>query len=428
MDWTLLSVPLIAGVIGLITNHAGIELLFRPVHFVGVRVPALQPLARLLPRRLQAVPGVAEGGIGWQGVIPSRAARMGSIAVDKGIAKLGSPREFYDRLEPDAIAEHILATSSDQIHELVEEVMRREHPRLWDDTPSAIRHAIHERIDRQLPRLVHRVTDRIGEHIEQLLDVKLMVVRRIERNPALANRIFLEVGERELRFVVWSGLVLGAVLGLLTLPLLAFVQGAAPLPPVWFLPVAGVVVGYLTNRIALTMIFEPIRPRQVGPFTLHGLFMRRQDQVADVYAGVIADDVVTLATIGEELVHGPRSDRTRALIADALRPAIDESLGFARGAVRVAIGTRQYEAIRSRLATEAVDQTMAPLVDPGFNAQQSQRVRELLRERLLALPPEDFAEMLRSAFEEDEWMLVMIGSVLGLVAGLVQYAVLASIG
>jgi len=46
------------------------------------------------------------GGLGWQGIIPSRAAKMGSIAVDKGIAKLGSPSDFYEQLDPERIAEH----------------------------------------------------------------------------------------------------------------------------------------------------------------------------------------------------------------------------------------------------------------------------------------------------------------------------------
>jgi hypothetical protein len=49
----------------------------------------------VLPRRIQQIPGVMQGGVGWQGIIPSRAAKMGSIAVDKGIAKVGSPGDFY---------------------------------------------------------------------------------------------------------------------------------------------------------------------------------------------------------------------------------------------------------------------------------------------------------------------------------------------
>ena len=418
MDWSLLSIPVIAGLIGLVTNFAGIKLLFYPVRFVGVTVPGLRAVARLLPRKLQAIPGVAHGGIGWQGVIPSRAAKMGSISVDKGIARLGSPSEFYDRLEPDKIAEHILATSADEVHALVEGIIRREHPQLWADTPPPIRAAIHARIDAQLPRLVRRITDQIGQHIEQLLDIKMMVIRQIEAEPRLANKIFLEVGNRELNFVIWSGLFFGFLLGLPTIPLFQAVDQW------WVLPLSGVVVGYLTNWIAIKVIFNPVVPVRIGPITLHGLFMRRQPEVAEVYARVIADDIVTLSNIGTELLQGTRSDRTRHMIEQALRPAIDESLGIARGAVRVAIGTREYDAIRTRLATEAVDRTMAPLTDPVFNRQQSERVRELLATRLAVLSPPEFAEMLRSAMEEDEWLLIFIGSVLGFLAGWLQLFVL----
>src|SRR5204862_1884978 len=107
----LVSVPLFTGAIGYVINWTGVWMLFNPVHFAGVRFPGLAPLARILPRKLQDVPGIMHGGVGWQGIVPSRAAKMGSIAVDKGIAKVGSPGELYDQLEPEAIAEHICTTS-----------------------------------------------------------------------------------------------------------------------------------------------------------------------------------------------------------------------------------------------------------------------------------------------------------------------------
>src|SRR5687768_15323758 len=177
-------------------------MLFWPLHFRGIRLPGLAKLANILPRRVQQIPGVMQGGIGWQGIIPSRAAKMGSIAVDKGIAKLGSPSEFYERLEPDKIAAHIVATSEGEIRDLVERIMQREHPRLWNELPPRIREAVHDRVREQLPDIVREVTGQIGDNIDQLLDIKLMVIREIEAHPELANKIFLSVGRKELRFII----------------------------------------------------------------------------------------------------------------------------------------------------------------------------------------------------------------------------------
>ena len=62
---------------------------------------------------------------------------MGSIAVDKGIAKIGSPSDFYQQLEPEQIAEQILTSARGDIRDVVERIMQREHPQLWNDVPAA---------------------------------------------------------------------------------------------------------------------------------------------------------------------------------------------------------------------------------------------------------------------------------------------------
>ena len=413
----LLTIPLFTAVIGYLTNWSGVVMLFYPVAYRGVRLPGLAGAVGLLPRKIQQIPGVMQGGVGWQGIIPSRAAKMGSIAVDKGIAKLGSPAEFYQQLEPEKLAEHIVEASRGDIRALVERIMEREQPQLWQSMPARVRAAVHARVQQQLPDNVHDVTEEIGANIDQLLDVKLMVIRTIEERPELANRIFLDVGRRELRLVQNLGFVFGFVLGI---PL-AFLTQAVPWW--WITPLGGVAIGYLTNLAAIAMIFEPVQPRRLGPLRLQGLFIKRQPEVAEVYAKIIADDIVTLSRIGEELLHGPSSDRTRQMIETALRPALDRAVGFARPLVRLTVGSREYEAIRTSVAHEAVDFTMGPLTDAEFNRQQSGRIRRLIADRMVELPAPDFAEMLRSAIREDEWLLYLHGAVLGFGAGLLHLAI-----
>jgi uncharacterized membrane protein YheB (UPF0754 family) len=409
-------VPIFSGAIGYATNWSGIWMLFWPLEFKGFKLPGLAPLANVLPRRIQQIPGVMQGGVGWQGIIPSRAAKMGSIAVDKGIAKLGSTADFYKQLDQERIVEHVLTSARGDIRDVVERTMLRENPRMWNDLPPRFRERVHERVQEQLPSVVRDVVDEIGDNIEQLLDVKLMVIKRIEEQPELMNRIFLDMGRKELRFIINFGFFFGFALGIPTAVLTEVVFHEW-----WLLPICGVVIGYVTNWVALWMIFEPVEPRKLfGRFTLHGLFIRRQPEVSGVYARIIADDVITLQNMGEELLNGPRSDRTRQMIESALRPAIDQAVGPAQPAVRVAMGAREYDTIRDTVAAEGVDYTMTPLTDDGFNREQSERVRELIHERMLEMPHCDFSEMLRSAMRQDEWLLLLHGAVLGFAAGLLH--------
>jgi uncharacterized membrane protein YheB (UPF0754 family) len=411
----LITVPVVTGVIGYTTNWTGVLMLFYPVHFRGVRAKWIGSLARLLPYKVRQIPGIMVGGIGWQGIVPSRAAKMGSLSVDSGIAKLGTPKEFFQELNPEKIAEQIVLFTQPEIPSIVARVMEKENPQLWSNLPPRVRGLVIQRVQQQLPAIVGTLTEQISEHINELLDVKLMVIKRFE--PELANRVFLEMGRRELKFIQNFGFFFGFALGIPVAALTHFVTFW------WLLPILGVFVGYVTNWLALWMIFEPPEWRRYGPFRWKGLFIRRQPQVADVYAAIVAEDILTVSEFGKELLQGPRSDRTRALIESAMRPAIDRAVGPLRPAVRVAVGSREYEAIARSFASEPVEQLMAPLSDPEFSRTQSATMRKLIADRMREMAPTDFGDMLRTATREDEWLLLAHGAVLGLAGGLVHLAI-----
>jgi uncharacterized membrane protein YheB (UPF0754 family) len=272
-----------------------------------------------------------------------------------------------------------------------------------------------QRVQDQLPDIVGDLTEQIGDHIDQLVDVKLMVIKRFD--PELANRVFLDMGGRELRFIKNFGFFFGFALGIPVAALTHFVTFW------WLLPLLGVLIGWFTNWVALWMIYEPPDWQRYGPLRWKGLFIRRQPEVSDVYAEIVADEILTVAEFGKELLNGPQSDRTRALIESALEPAIDRATGELRPAVRVAVGRRRYEDIRHAFATEPIDLMLDPLTDPQFSRTQSATMRKLIAERMREMAPADFGEMLRTATREDEWLLLAHGAVLGLIGGLVHLAI-----
>ena len=182
-------------------------------------------------------------------------------------------------------------------------------------------------------------------------------------------------------------------------------------------------VGWVTNWVALWMIYEPAEPRRWGPLRVQGLFVRRQHDVAAVYAEIVADEILTVAEFGYELLTGPSSDRTRLLIERSMRPAIDRATGRARTAIRFALGAQEYESIREAFAIEPVAQLMESLTDPEFSRGQSAAMRKLITDRMRAMAPNDFAELLRTATREDEWLLLAHGAVLGFAGGLIHLAI-----
>ena len=226
----------------------------------------------------------------------------------------------------------------------------------------------------------------------------------------MANRIYLEVGRRELRFIINFGFFFGALLGV---PLVFLTQAV---PHWWVLPIGGVIIGYVTNWVALWMIFEPVEPHRFGPLKVHGLFIRRQPR----YQRSMARSSRRTSSRWEHRRRaparpqlGPDAPDYRGVHAPRGRPG-----GRPRpAAVRVALGSGEYDTIRESVASEAVDYTMTPLTDPEFNRRQSAAMCDLITDRMRELPHEDFSELLRSAMREDEWLLLLHGAVLGFLAG-----------
>jgi uncharacterized membrane protein YheB (UPF0754 family) len=413
----LISIPIFTGVMGYVTNWTGVLMLFQPIRFYGIKVPGLRVLFPLLPRRVRILPLIRhDGRIGWQGIVPSRADKMASIAVDKGLAKLGSIRDFYRELEPDRVAEHLAAIAQAEIRDVVDTIMRKENQQLWADLPPVIKEAVFARVRGQLPGIVRKITEEIGDNVDQLIDAKLMVIDYFSRHPELLNELFLIMGRKELTFMKNFGLYFGVPMGFLLFGILQLY------PAWWILPLGGVIIGWVVNWIGVTIIFEPVFPKRWIPWR-QGLLIKRQPEVTEMYAQMVADKVITLQNIGNELINGPSSDRTMQLLEDSLRPAVDRAVGPARAAVRLAIGTKEYDAIRTSVAMEATSFAPIAFNDAEFSKRQSQKIYRFISAQMRQMGPDDFVEMLRSAIKQDEWLLFFHGGALGLFAGLLHLAI-----
>ena len=256
------------------------------------------------------------------------------------------------------------------------------------------------------------VVDDISRNLDNLVDMKHMVITQMSEDKQLMVQMFREVGDPEFRFVTNSGLYFGFLFGLIQVPVFIF------FPENWVLPLFGFIVGIATNWLALNLIFRPLNPIKVGPFRIQGLFLKRQKDVAESFARLSTAKVITLHNIMYQVVNGPRGDRTKALIKRHLKPLLNG--GVVRTAAQLTVGPEGYADLKKAVEEKAVDLAVEPFEDQGFNKERGQIVERLMSERMQALSSDEFQDLLRPAFQEDEWILIVVGGFLGAMAGLFQ--------
>ena len=390
--WLYLSMPITSGLVGYGTNVLAIKMMFRPLEFVGIKPPFL----------------------GWQGIIPRKAGKMASISVDTLVPKLVSEQEIFERLDPDRVAEAIEQPVVELVDQLMEEIMREYQPTLWESLPLRVRDLLIERVKREAPEVVADVMSDIRNNVNNLFDLKDMVITTLMRDKQLINTIFEETGREEFRFIGKSGFYFGFAFGLVQMVGWSFYQAD------WQLPLFGLLVGYATNWIALNVIFRPLKPRRFGPFVVQGLFFKRQQEIARDYGQLIADKIVTPSNIIEGVLKGPYAERMFNMIAKHIKRTIDEQSGIARPFVAWTVGTRRYVEMKDRAVERIVQRLPETARSVDDYAREAMDLAQTLSGRLQALPAPEFEGMLRPAFQEDEWMLIAVGAALGFAVGVVQ--------
>ena len=60
---------------------------------------------------------------------------------------------------------------------------------------------------------------------------------------------------------------------------------------------------------------------------------------------------------------------------------------------------------------------MVPIRDPELNESRASKIYGLFRDRIRALTPYEFQNLLRPAFREDEMTLIVLGGLTGFLAG-----------
>ena len=389
-----LAIPITSALVGWLTNVVAIKMTFYPINFIGIKP------------------------IGWQGIIPSKAAKMSSISVDLWTSKLINVKELFAKINPKKVAKEMLPEFDRISKEIMDEIMHEQAPEIWSRVPESVKKLAYSRISKDLPEIVTEMMTDIKDNIDEMFDIKDMVIKRLTKDKGLLNEMFLQVGDEEFKFIERSGFTFGFLFGIVQMLVWYF------FPKFWILPLFGLLVGYATNWLALKLIFNPIEPISFLGVTYQGLFIKRQNEVSKEYAYMLAHDIFTFDRIFASIITGPTKDRFVNLIADHANHAIDEAAGLSKPVITLVAGKRSYEKIKNI----AIDKTLKELpnsVKPVFPyAEKAMDLENIFRTRMQHLPPRDFVDFLRPVFQEDELKLILVGAVLGMGAGIGQLFIL----
>lgn len=389
------TIPLVCAFVGWFTNWVALKMTFYPVRFVG-----WPPF------------------LGWQGVIPRKSAKIAGRAVDLMTSHLVARRDLFRGIDGEGLVADLLATLEAPLTRAASAVLASQGGIGWDQLPESVREDVLGALRTELGEALRELGEEIVRRDEDLLELKSLIVETLTGDGAqLLNEIFLRCGSKEFRFIERSGLYLGGALGVLQAIVWTFY------PRWWSLPIVGLVVGYVTNWVALKMIFRPLRPKRYLFVTYQGMFLRRQDEISNEYASLIASEVLTPPRIVARLTHGPTRDALCRKIEEHVVRAFDRATDVTNGTFGVLLATMTPKAhadAKALTCRAIVDHIPACALVAERHLRGAMDLHNLIYPRLRALPQPEFENILHACFQEDEFLLIAIGGAFGLAIGLAQ--------
>ncbi|MBI1193026.1 MAG: DUF445 family protein, partial [Bacteroidetes bacterium] len=370
-NWELLTIPLVSAFVGWITNVLALKMTFYPLEYYG-----LGPW------------------IGWQGIIPSKATRMAEKSVDLMLGKLINLEDQFSRLDSAAISEMTKPELLLISRKILDRIMRSQAPGIWNKTPETIKDQIAQQIADDLPEAVELMIADLKDNIDELFDVKTTVIQTLIQDKALLNEIFLTCGREEFKFIERSGFYFGFLFGLIQMTIFFFYD------PWWVLPLAGGIVGYATNWLALRMIFSPLHSIKIGPWNIQGLFMKRQKEVAGEYAKIVSERVLNTTNIFNNILYGKRKPKLIDIITKRIDTIMHHTTQNFRFLLEI-FAQERYIVAKNIADYYFIDHFPILIHQISPYAEEALDLENTFKEKMSNLSPAEFQGFLRPVFQED---------------------------
>ncbi len=195
-------------------------------------------------------------------------------------------------------------------------------------------------------------------------------------------------------------------------------------PTLLFLPLIAAFIGWLTNYLAVKMLFHPREEIRVLGFPIQGVFPKRQDVLAAKLGDVVATELFSAEEVIEKLKAASHSTEMLDFIAPRVEQMITQDLPKQIPMLAMVLNAELVETLKN-----TVMGLLTPLIDGMLEKiqgrlEQDLDVRGIVEAKVSGFSGERLEEMLNAIMKREFRFIEILGGVLGFFIGCVQVALI----
>ena len=185
-------------------------------------------------------------------------------------------------------------------------------------------------------------------------------------------------------------------------------------------PVICAFIGWLTNYLAVKMLFHPRKPIKIFSLTIQGIFPKRQKALAANLAMMIQNNLISEKDVAA-VIDSPEFAATfKEMIQEGVETFVREKLVGIHPMVGMFLNDETMEKIRRLLAGQ-LDEVVPEFLKRGAREVEDRfDVAGLVREKVEGFSMDQLELLLVSIMQKEFRFIELVGAVLGFVIGIFQ--------
>lgn len=188
-------------------------------------------------------------------------------------------------------------------------------------------------------------------------------------------------------------------------------------------PLIAALIGWITNYIAVKMIFRPRKPFNLLGYKVHGLIPKRQKELAARIGETVANDLVLHEDI-QKVIHGPEViEQINVLLTKQIDKFIAE-FANKNPMIGMVLKGPLIDQVRSMLLSQIQSSIPQFLDSVMTRVEQKLDFKQVVQERIEGFDLSKLEGMIYAISAKELKAIELLGGVLGFAVGLLQVAII----
>lgn len=193
---------------------------------------------------------------------------------------------------------------------------------------------------------------------------------------------------------------------------------------IYLLPIIAAFIGWLTNYLAVRMLFHPKRSINLLFFKLQGVFPKRQEALAKKLGEIVSEELFSADDVKRILGDAAQSDKMKGILETKFEEIISNKLPNIIPMISMVLNPILIESIKLLFLSEMEEMIDKAIIELGDEIDSSFDIHEIVEEKVKNFSSDKLEEIILSIMRKELRFVEIVGGVLGFLIGCAQLGIL----